>query len=96
LTKRLATDINLQARMKGLGGQDRGDLSTPLHRACLSGRLDVISAMVEGLPSKGAIVSLPPFNSLLFPNLPFPSSYLAPDATVVGLIAAERQAHLVV
>ena len=43
--------------------------------------------MVEGLPSKGAIVRLPPFNSLLFPNLPFPSSYLASDVTLVGLLS---------
>ena len=42
-------DINRPARMVALGGKECGHASTPLHCACISNRLDLVSAMCDGI-----------------------------------------------
>jgi len=49
-------DINRVARMSATGGKECGDGSTPLHCACTSNRLDLISAMCDGIPIKGSVI----------------------------------------
>ena len=42
--------------MTAPGGKECGDRSTPLHCACTSNSLELITALLDGLHSKGSIV----------------------------------------
>ena len=51
-------DINAVAHIRSTGGKECGDRSTPLHCACLSKDLALISAMLEGIStSTGAVLT---------------------------------------